>query len=192
MELIRAGLIKDMNEEYQGPEGSLHDIETKSFSLEVKSHLHSDITDTPGGLVVSSESQLQPLKLETGEEKPLYVVYFPMTKVGNLSLMKLTEDLEKLKQSRQDILAKLSLNGFKEGGFRWKATYALMREPSVYKVDENFPKITPDLYDGQWPEAISSLRYHVCLQNIPSCKFSEFIEAKKNNAEPEFKAFRQP
>lgn len=184
--LIEAGLLRDAETEYQGPDGAVHDIEAAAFSLEVKSHLYADITDKANELVISSETQLRPT-----DGKPLYVVYFRMGKTGELSLKKMVDDFCSLGQPRNIALQKLenSGSGFFEGDLSWEKPYHLQGEPQVYKVTPDFPRITAELFPGgHWPTGISKLVYHVSLKNIPSCDFTDFVNAKRNGREPEFKA----
>ena len=184
VKLVEAGLLTDIQKEYRGPEKSVHDIETAKFSLEVKSHLYADCTDTPGELVISSENQLSQM-----DDKPLYVVYFRMEEIGALSLEELVETLQEKGHNRNILLQKLehSGSGYFEGDLSWGKKYHLQMEPQVYRVDENFPRITPELFpNGHWPTGITKLVYHVSLKNLPSCDFSRFVEAMRNGEEPQF------
>ena len=182
--LVEAGLLANVKTEYRGPEKSVHDIEAATFSLEVKSHLYADSTDSPGELVISSETQLSPT-----EDKPLYVVYFRMEETGALSLEKLVATLQAKGYPRNILLEKLenSGSGYFEGDLSWEKEYHLQMEPQVYRVDEKFPRITPELFpNGHWPTGITKLVYHVSLKNLPSCDFSRFVEAMRNGEEPQF------
>ena len=183
-ELLRAKLMQDPENEYCGPDGQAHDIETTDFSLEVKSHLQADRTDAKAELVISSPDQLR----RSEDRKPLYVVYFPMGKTGPLSLKSSVDEFVKLTGRRDIALHKLenSGSGFTENDLVWEDGFHIQGEPRVYEVDQDFPKIT------EIPTGITELVYHVSLNNLRFCTFKEFIEAKRTGRNPEFKTAPAP
>ena len=179
--LDAAGLVQDVRQEYRGPEGGVHDFEMASFSLEVKSHLHADETDKPGEVTISSDKQLS----LTGT-KPLYLVYYKMEETGDMSLKNCIDSFD---HKRDIALEKLeSLKKFYEGDLYWEAPYHLLEEPLVYPVTDGFPRITPlKFVGGQTPAGVTKLIYHISLANLPCCTLSEFIAAKQQGREPEYR-----
>lgn len=177
--LRTAGLLVDPEHEYLGPAAGTHDFEIQSMSLECKAHIHGDSETKVGELVISSQNQLS----RTGD-KPLYVVYFPMEDVGDLSLEKCVQDFG---EPKPVIMKKLAKNGFAEGDFAWQRPYRIQGTALVYEITDDFPKITPEQFPGgHFPSGITKLVYHVSLQNLPSCPLDSFIAAKVAGASPHF------
>lgn len=177
--LVQAGLMTDVAHEYRGPDAGQHDIELAGLSLEVKSHLHASDDNKEGELVISSETQLSP----TGN-KPLYVVYCRMEETGDMTLESM---VGKFPADRTTMLQKIRKSGFVEGDFAWRRPYHLQREPQVYRIDADFPKITPAQFKGGvFPSGITKLVYHVALHNLPYCPLSSFVAAVANALQPAF------
>jgi len=169
--LRAAGLLTDPDAEYCGPNAGTHDFELPMMSLECKSHLHADQAAKRAELVISSERQLR----RTGS-KPLYVVYFQMEDIGDLTLESCVRDFG---SPRPVIMRKLAKNGFVEGDFSWLRPYRLADTPLVFEINDSFPRITPEQFPGgRFPTGITKLVYHVSLQNLPSCPLDDFIAAK--------------
>ena len=178
--LEEAGLVLDMDLEYRGPEKGVHDFETRTFSLEVKSHLHADETDKPGEVTISSDKQLA----QNGE-KPLYLIYYKMEETGDMSLKSVIDSFGTKRNAALEKLEKLEK--FYEGDLYWETLYHLLEEPLVYPVAGEFPRITPlSFAGGQTPSGVTKLIYHISLANLPCCTLSEFIEAKRSGREPVF------
>lgn len=181
--LHSAGLLTDVGTEYCGPGANRHDFELETMSIECKSHLHADRDEAAGELVVSSATQLS-----RTAGKPLYVVYFSMEEMGNLTLESCVGEFP---EDRVTVLGKLAENGFAEGDFSWQRPYNLTCEPRVYEITDSFPRITPEQFaNGVFPSGVTKLVYHVSLANLPYCTLSNFIRAKQNGAEPVFEVSR--
>lgn len=177
--LREAGLMRDVQQEYRGPDAGVHDFELANISLEVKSHLHANREDKPGELVISSVHQLSP-----SGSKPLYVVYFKMEETGDLSLERCVEEFG---DPRPIILEKLKKQKFVEGDFSWPKSYGLLGQPQVYEINADFPKITEDMFKGDhFPSGITKLIYHVSLRNLPFCNLADFIAALQAGNKPVF------
>lgn len=178
--LNEAGLVQDMVQEYRGPEKGVHDFEMAAFSLEVKSHLHGNREDKPGEVTISSDKQLA----QNGE-KPLYLIYYKVEDTGDLSLKSV---IDSFGNKREAALKKLEKEKFYEGDLYWESQYHLLEEPLVYPVTGDFPRITPFKFvGGQKPSGVTKLIYNISLANLPCCTLSEFIEAKKQGREPEYR-----
>lgn len=177
--LVRAGLMTDIGREYRGPDAGSHDFELPRMSFEVKSHLHAADDSKEGELVISSENQLA-----LTEGKPLYVVYFRMEETGELALESM---VDKFPNDRTIVLQKLRKNGFVEGDFAWRHPYHLQREPQVFEITPDFPRITPGQFTGgAFPSGITKLVYHVSLHNLPYCTLENFLSAVSNGERPAF------
>ena len=186
--IAEAGILTDIRKEYRGPEKSVHDFELPEFSLEVKTHLYGDMTDKANTLTISSENQL-----ERVAGKPLYIVYYRMEETGDLSLSGEVDALVSAGCSKQDVMSKLTKDKYTEGNLYWDMAYHTQNEPQVYLVTDDFPRITPSIFpNGHFPSGIVKLIYTVSLSNIPSCGLTEFINAKKENREPQFIANFNP
>ena len=178
--LDEAGLVQDIEQEYRGPEKGVHDFEMAAFSLEVKSHLHGNQEDKPGEVTISSDKQLA---LNCG--KPLYLVYCKVEDTGDLSLRSV---IDSFGNKREIALKKLEKEKFYDGDLYWESQYHLLEEPLVYPVTGDFPRITPfQFVGGQKPSGVTKLIYDISLANLPCCTLSEFIEAKKQGREPEYR-----
>lgn len=177
--LRAVGLMTHPETEYRGPDAGTHDFELPTMSLECKSHLHGDTETKKGELVISSEHQLS----RTGT-KPLYVVYFPMEDMGDLTLESCVNDFG---SPRPVIMEKLAKNNFVEGDFAWQRPYHILDNPLVFEIDDNFPRITPEQFpNGRFPGGITKLVYHVSLQNLPSCPLDDFLAAIVAGQSPRF------
>ena len=177
--LKNAGLLTDIENEYCGPGANRHDFELPGMSLEVKSHLHASRDDTPGELVISNETQLS-----RTAGKPLYVVYFTMEELGNLTLESCVASFP---EDRVTVLQKLAKNGYVEGDFAWQRPYNLPHEPRVYEITDDFPRITPEQFKGDvFPSGVTKLVYHVSLRNLPYCPLGAFIAAVAAGQQPVF------
>ena len=177
--LRAAGLLTNPAVEYRGPSAGTHDFELPMMSLECKSHLHGDPDTKKGELVISSEHQLS----RTGT-KPLYVVYFQLEDMGDLTLESCVRDFG---APRPVVVEKLAANHFVEGDFSWQRPYHILCQPLVFEIDDSFPRITPEQFPGgHFPSGITKLVYHVSLQNLPSCPLDSFIAAKVAGASPHF------
>jgi len=177
--LRSAGLMTDVSAQWRGPDSGIHDFELPSISLECKSRLHGDTETKAGELVISSEHQLS----RTGS-KPLYVVYFPMEDVGDLSL---ESCVAAFGEPKSEVMEKLARLQFVEGDFAWFRPYQILGVPLVFEITDDFPRITPAQFPGgKFPTGITKLVYHVSLHNRPSCPLDAFIEAVKKGEKPLF------
>jgi len=178
--LKEAQLLHNIENEYLGPSGSIHDIELTDMSIEVKSHLHASINDKNHEIVISSENQLA-----RTDKKPLYIVYYPMQEFGDLTIKKCVDSFSQ--EDRHTIISKLKTNGIIEGDFNWTKQYSIISTPLVYPVDDNFPRITADQFiHGSFPSGITKIMYHVSLYNLPFCTLDEFLTAKSDHREPSY------
>ncbi len=184
--LTRAGLLKDLDQEYRGPERSVHDFELPNMSLEVKAHLYGDISDQANTMTISSENQLQQT-----DDKELYIIFYRMEETGSMSLASEVKRYEDSGKSRPALLAKLRKYRFVEGDMNWEKGFHTQCEPQVYHVTDDFPRIP--LPGGRLPAGIVKLKYTISFSNIPFCPLSEFIETIRAGKElgPLFTANQQ-
>ncbi len=186
-ELDKAGLIRDIDREYRGPEYGIHDFELENFSLEVKSHLHAQ-PDNKRKVTISSDKQLEKTSFDRDDEKkPLYLVYYEME--GGSGDLSLKQCINGFGDKRGIVLEKLEKLAFYEGDLYWESPYHLVGgEPMVYPVDDQFPRITSDKFvGGATPSGVDELTYTVSLANLRHrYTLSEFIKAKQAGREPEY------
>jgi hypothetical protein len=144
---------------WNGPDGSSYDIETESRFLEVK----STVVRTKRQITVSSQFQLYP-------HKPLYIVFceFEPTILTGLSIDSIINEFEQIGYNVDSLNAKLEMKGFEKGMSSRKKTF-IMHEMLLYKVDESFPKITPESFvGGVMPHGIVDVSYVADLSDLPS------------------------
>ena len=183
-QLAEAGLLRDPETEWRGPEAGVHDFELTDLSIEVKAHLHADGKNKPNEVVISSMTQLR----KSGN-KPLYLIFFKMEETGDISL---ESCVGAARQYHTVIIEKLCKQGLVEGDHSWPIAYHLLGEPQVYEIKEDFPRITEEMFKGdKIPAGITKLIYHVSLQNIPSCNLRDFLGALRSGDQPIFSVIPQ-
>lgn len=176
--LSQSGLMTNLDQQYRGPEKSVHDFELSNMSLEVKAHLYGDISEQANTMTISSENQLRKT-----DDKELYFIFYRVEETGSMSLASEVTKYEESGRSRPALLEKLKKYKFVEGDMNWEKCFHTQCEPQVYHVTDDFPSIP--LPGGHLPKGIVKLKYTISFSNIPSCPLSEFIEAVRAGKELE-------
>lgn len=141
--------------EWNGPEGASYDIETDIRFIEVKSSINRDRKE----VTISSQFQLFP------PDKKLDLLFcrFEPTILSGISIDSVLQDFRELGYNADLLNAKLELRGFEKGMSARKKRF-ILHEMLLYKVDETFPRITPDSFvGGVLPEGITKITYSVDL-----------------------------
>lgn len=142
--------------EWNGPFGSTIDLVTTNGYYEVKS------TTAHQESIVHINGQFQ---LET--DKPQHILFCRMEKsIEGYSIDDLASILQQRGVSREYVEERLEALGLPQGNSLRKVSYRVL-ECSSYKVDENFPKITPSSFkDNQIPNHIVQINYSINLSGL--------------------------
>lgn len=142
--------------EWNGPFGSTIDLVTNSGYFEVKS------TTAHHESIIHINGQFQ---LDT--DKPQQILFCRMEKsIEGYSIDNLVSILQQRGINREYIEERLELLGLPEGNSLRKVSYRVL-ECSSYKIDENFPKITPNSFkDNQIPKHIVQINYSIDLSGL--------------------------
>lgn len=139
-----------------------HDIEAGSKSYEVK----STIKKMSKEIIINSPHQLEH---DNGKELFLSYCQFEKSELGN-SIEDLKPKLIGCGMIPEELDSYLQENGYMPGKSEYKEKY-LIREMLLYKVDEQFPKLTfENFIDGKLPKGILYYSYTVDLSGIESIK----------------------
>lgn len=145
---------------------NLHDIEFRSFALEVKSTLKR----TERSIKISNEFQL-----ESGS-KSLFIIFFrwELNPAGEHSIQGIWESITD-QNLRDYFKERLHQNDLEPGDELCSQKYNLL-ETSVYRVDENFPKLTmASLRNIEAYEHINQISYSVNLHGLQSIPLDDFL-----------------
>ena len=165
--LMEHGLVRNIAEEWTGPNKQLHDIELTdpAVSVEVKSSSERNRKM----ITVSSAYQLNP----TGA-KPLYLAFFIFQAASPDDGLTLEKVIQDFGPEYHDLLTEKSK--IKEGGLGWNDKAATVVSCSYYRIDGNFPKITPSNFDGGiFPSGIVKIIYDVDLTGVAEITEEEFF-----------------
>lgn len=144
--------------EWNGPSGASYDLESNECFTEVKSTLSRSKKE----ITISNQFQLEP------PGKPLYLVLcsFEPSVTSGVSIDGMVENFKNIGYNTQNLNEKLASLGFEEGMSSRKKMFVL-HEMLKYRVDENFPRITPDMFvGGVLPRGIKKITYTVDLSGM--------------------------
>lgn len=144
--------------QWNGPDGASYDIETVDRFLEVKSSINRSKRE----VTISSQFQLFP------QGKPLALVFccFEPVMMSGVSIDSLLEDFRAMGYNTELLNQKLEKRGFENGMSARKKRF-LLHEMLLYKVDQDFPTITPNSFvGGILPAGITKISYTVDLSGL--------------------------
>ena len=144
--------------EWNGPEGASYDIETESRFIEVKSSINREKRE----VTISNQFQLFP------EGKPLDLVLcrFEPVVFSGICIDSVLNDFNHMGYNTELLNNKLEICGFERGMSARKKNF-ILHEMLLYKVDDTFPRITPDLFvDGVMPKGITKITYTIDLSGL--------------------------
>lgn len=153
----------DVLQFWNGPRGGKHDFGLPDYSIEVKSSLTHDSFRVR----VSSLEQLVEAK---GSDLFLVAGKFEAVSSGSLSLPSVIDSILAKAVDSQELFSKLANVGYYE---QHRALYADSKfnilASSVFHVDENFPRITPDILSAINEKGrISGVQYFIDLSAAES------------------------
>lgn len=144
--------------EWNGPDGASYDIETDLRFVEVKSSINRDRRE----VTISSQFQLFP------KEKHLDLVLcrFEPVVISGISIDSIMDEFEIMGYNTYLLNSKLEKLGFEQGMSARKKNFKL-HEMLQYKVDDNFPRITPESFvNGVMPAGILKITYTADLSGL--------------------------
>ena len=144
--------------EWNGPDGATYDIESTVRFIEVKSSINREKRE----VMISSQFQLFP------KEKSLFLILcrFEPTILSGISIDSILSDFAEIGYNTELLNQKLEKRGFEKGMSSRKRRF-ILHEMLLYKVDENFPTITPqDFIGGVMPQGITKITYTVDLSGL--------------------------
>lgn len=144
--------------EWNGPDGASYDIETDLRFVEVKSSINRDRRE----VTISSQFQLFP------KEKHLDLVLcrFEPVVISGISIDSIMDEFEIMGYNTYLLNSKLEKLGFEQGMSARKKNFKL-HEMLQYKVDDNFPQITPESFvNGVMPAGILKITYTADLSGL--------------------------
>ncbi len=146
--------------EWNGPLHASYDIETEAKFYEVK----SSINRVKKEVTISSQFQLAP----SGKSLELVLCRFEPTVLTGVSIDGLLNEFKALGYNIDILNNKLESCGFEIGMSARKRTF-ILHEMLLYKVDDSFPRITPESFIGRvLPEGITKISYTVDLSGLSS------------------------
>ena len=144
--------------EWNGPDGATYDIETVNRFLEVKSSISREKRE----VTISSQFQLFP------PDKPLALVFccFEPVMMSGISIDGLLNEFQTMGYNTDLLNQKLEKRGFEKGMSARKKSF-LVHEILLYKVDQDFPTVTPSSFiGGVLPAGITKISYTVDLSGL--------------------------
>ena len=156
--VLKYVIQKGEEAEWNGPEGATYDIETVNRFLEVKSSVVREKKE----VTISSQFQLFP------PDKPLAMVFccFEPVVMSGVSIDSILDDFQTMGYNTEILNRKLEKRGFERGMSARKKGF-LLHEMLLYKVDEEFPRVTPSSFiGGVLPPGITKISYTVDLSGL--------------------------
>ena len=149
----------DKTADWSANGSSTHDIECSASSIEVK----STVSKTSARMTASSQFQLN-------ATKPLYIYFVrlePSTNnLSGYSINDLVDILVSFGYDKSKLEQMLYKRGFEEGASARTHKYDIL-ETRKYDVDANFPRITPNSFNGNsFPTGIVHLEYTIDLDAL--------------------------
>lgn len=151
-------ISKGEDAEWNGPDGASYDIETDMRFVEVKSSINRDRRE----VTISSQFQLFP------KEKHLDLILcrFEPVVFSGLSIDSIMDEFEIMGYNTYLLNSKLEKLGFEQGMSARKKNFKL-HEMLQYRVDDNFPRITPESFvNGVMPAGIIKITYTADLSGL--------------------------
>ena len=167
--LMDHDLVRDLSKEWTGPNKQLHDIELTdpSVSVEVKSSTKRGSSKV---VTVSSAFQLDPIN-----EKPLYLAFCVFQASSPEDGLTIERVIQEFGPDYHDILTEHCK--MTEGGLGWNDNAASVVSWSYYRIDSNFPKITPLNFEkGILPKGIIKIIYDIDLASAKEMSEEEFFD----------------
>ncbi len=167
---------------WKGWQGFKWDFLNNSLAFEIKTAIKTKI---PKCKISSLDQLKQP---DDGE---LFLIYIPLFKEEQrgLSFKEIKKKIESITSRPHqfnDILKKFGLNPEDESSYKQIESYAIKEdELKIYKVGENFPRITDNSFRDSLPDSIFNVSYSLDLINITVdyTSINDFIDVLKKFAE---------
>ena len=157
MLVLKHVLSFDPTATWTASQAGTHDIESESHSYEVKSTIRRY------GALLTISSQFQ---LLTPKPLDLYFVRVEESPAG-VSINDIAGELTSMGYDENLLEKQLSRAHFDKGSSYRDKKYSIL-EKRVYKVDENFPRITPQSFKGDVvPKGVVEITYTVDLDGVP-------------------------
>lgn len=146
--------------EWNGPDGASYDIETNDRFIEVKSSINREKTE----VTISNQFQLFP----PGKPLALVLCRFEPIVFSGISIDSILSEFKSMGYNTDLLNRRLELRGFEQGMSARKKNF-LLHEMLLYKVDDSFPRITPESFaGGVLPIGITKVTYTVDLSGMSS------------------------
>lgn len=143
---------------WDGPNSATYDIELQNGYVEVKSTVNRSKKE----ISISSQFQLDP----PGKKLDLVVCVFEESANNGISIDQVVNELISLGISNEYLNTRLRKKGLAEGMSARRRTF-ILHEMLKYKVNEEFPKITPASFvGGVLPAGITKITYTVNLDGL--------------------------
>lgn len=158
--VLKYMILKGEEAEWNGPNGASYDIEANDRFVEVKSSINRQKKE----VTISNQFQLFP------PGKPLFLILcrFEPVIASGVSIDSIMSDFESMGYNTEDLNKKLELLGFERGMSARKKCFVL-HEMLQYRIDESFPRITPESFvGGALPAGITKISYTAELSGIES------------------------
>lgn len=149
---------KGEESEWNGPDGATYDIETATKFIEVK----SSIIRGKHEVTISNQFQLFP------NTKPLVLILccFEPSVITGISIDSIISEFGLIGYNTALLNRKLEKKGFEVGMSARKKKF-ILHEMLLYKIDDNFPTITPSSFvGGILPNGITKINYTVNLSGL--------------------------
>jgi len=151
-------VLKGEDAEWNGPDGASYDIETNTRFVEVKSSINRDRRE----ITINSQFQLFP------PEKTLDLILcrFEPSVITGITIDSILSDFQNAGYNVDLLNRKLEKRGFEKGMSARKKPF-IIHEMLLYKVDNSFPRITPESFvGGVMPNGITKISYTVDLTGL--------------------------
>lgn len=143
---------------WDGPNSATYDIELQNGYVEVKSTVNRSKKE----ITISSQFQLDP----PGKKLDLIVCVFEESANNGISIDQVVNELISLGISDEYLNTRLRKKGLAEGMSARRRKF-ILHEMLKYKVNEEFPKITPASFvGGVLPVGITKITYTVNLDGL--------------------------
>lgn len=144
--------------EWNGPDGASYDIETDTRFIEVKSSINREKRE----VIISSQFQLFP----PGKPLELILCRFEPVVFSGISIDSILYDFQMMGYNTELLNRKLEKRGFEHGMSARKKNF-ILHEMLLYKIDDSFPRITPESFiGGVMPAGITKITYTVELSGM--------------------------
>lgn len=143
---------------WNGPSGATYDLEVEDMFVEVKSTIARDKRE----ITISNHFQLDP----PGKELKLVLCQFEESVFNGVSIDGIMDSFFSMGYNTALIEEKLEAKGFAKGKSSRRRRF-ILHDMLLYKVDEHFPRITPEMFiGGVMPSGITKISYTVDLGGL--------------------------